>query len=125
MVYYMAIALGGACGAMSRYWLSGQMEKLNNTAFPLGTFSVNLIGSLLMGLFAVLLLEKLNLSEPWRPLILVGFLGAMTTFSTFSIEALQLLQQGNFSTALFYIAFSVAACLLAVWVGMQLARLII
>jgi len=124
MYYYLAIALGGAFGAMTRYWLSGQVEKLNHGSFPLGTFSVNFIGSLLMGVFAVLLIEKLVLTPHWRPIIIVGFLGAMTTFSTFSIEALQLLQQGEFATAIFYITFSVIACLLAVWIGMQLTRLI-
>ncbi|MEX2130364.1 MAG: fluoride efflux transporter CrcB [Pseudohongiellaceae bacterium] len=122
MNYYLIIATGGAFGAVSRYALSGFAEKYNTTAFPVGTFLVNLIGSLLIGIVAILLLEKFPLDQHLRPLVIVGFLGAFTTFSTFSLEVVLLLQQGNYTTAGSYLAMSVVTCVLATWAGMQLAR---
>jgi fluoride exporter len=122
---YLAIALGGAAGAMSRFWLHGAMQRFNGGSFPLGTFTVNLLGSFLIGVFFVLLAEKAQLSETWRPLIIVGFLGAMTTFSTFSLDALLLFEQGHYNTALFYVVSSVALCLLAAFAGMQITRVVL
>ena len=120
-----AIALGGALGAVSRYYLSVAAERWNSGIFPLGTFVVNLAGSLLIGICFVVFLEKLHLVDTWRPLVVIGFLGALTTFSTYSLDALLLIQQGNYNTAIFYIISSVLVCLLAAFVGMQLARIVI
>lgn len=122
---YIAIAFGGAFGAVSRFWLHTAVQRFNGTGFPLGTFTVNLLGSFLIGVFFVVLAEKAQLSEPWRPLIVVGFLGAMTTFSTFSLDALLLFEQGHYNTALFYIVSSVALCLLAAFTGMQVTRVML
>jgi CrcB protein len=122
--YYIAIACGGAAGAVSRYWLATTMQRFNQTSFPLGTFTVNLLGSFLIGVFFILFAEKLQLAEQWRPVVVSGFLGAMTTFSTFSLDAILLMQQGDYSTAIFYLVSSVCVCLLAAWCGMQLARLV-
>ena len=119
---YIAIAFGGAFGAVSRFWLHSAVQRLNGSSFPLGTFAVNFIGSFLIGVFFVVLAEKAQISESWRPLIVIGFLGAMTTFSTFSLDALLLFEQGLYNTALFYIVSSVALCLLAAFAGMQLTR---
>ena len=119
---YIAIAFGGALGAISRFWLHTAVQRFNGSSFPLGTFAVNILGSFLIGMFFVVLAEKAQLSESWRPLIVVGFLGAMTTFSTFSLDALLLFEQGNYNIALFYIVSSVALCLLAAFAGMQVAR---
>ena len=122
---YIAIAFGGALGAMFRFWLHTAVQRFNGSSFPLGTFAVNVLGSFLIGVFFVVLAEKAQLSETWRPLIVIGFLGAMTTFSTFSLDALLLFEQGNYNTALFYIVSSVALCLLAAFAGMQVARVML
>jgi CrcB protein len=125
LYYYLAIAFGGAAGAVSRYWLSTTVEKFNGSEFPLGTFLVNVLGSFLIGVFFVVLAEKLHLADQWRPIVMVGFLGAMTTFSTFSLDALLLFEQGHYNTALFYIVASVVLCLFAAFAGMQITRVLI
>ena len=122
---YIAVAIGGALGAVSRYWIHESLERVNGSAFPLGTFSVNLLGSFLIGVLFVVFAERVEIADPWRPLLIVGFLGAMTTFSTFSLDALLLFQQGNYNTALFYILSSVVACLFAAYVGMQFTRVVL
>ena len=125
MYTYLAIAFGGALGALSRYWLTVSMERFNSTGFPLGTFVVNLLGSFLIGLLYIILAEKLSVADQWRPVIITGFLGAMTTFSTFSLDALLLFQQGQYNTALFYVLSSVMICIFAAYVGMQIARMLL
>ncbi len=119
---YIAIAIGGAFGAISRYWVSESMEKVNGTGFPLGTFTVNLLGSFLIGVLFIVFAEKLEIAQQWKSLLIVGFLGAMTTFSAFSLDTLLLFQQGHYNTALFYIFSSVTACLFAAHAGMQITR---
>ena len=125
MYTYLAIAFGGALGAVSRYWLKVSIEGFNATGFPLGTFMVNLLGSFLIGLLYILFAEKLSVADQWRPVIITGFLGAMTTFSTFSLDALLLFQQGHYNTALFYVLSSVMICIFAAYVGMQIARILL
>ena len=125
MPIYVAIAIGGAFGAVIRYWLSTSMEHLNGSTFPLGTFSVNVFGSFLMGALFILFMEKAELIATYRPLLAIGFLGAMTTFSTFSLDALLLFQQGHYNTALFYVLSSVIICIFAVYFGMLLARAVL
>ena len=93
---YIAIAIGGAFGAISRYWVSESMEKVNGTGFPLGTFTVNLLGSFLIGVLFIVFAEKLEIAQQWKSLLIVGFLGAMTTFSAFSLDTLLLFQQGQY-----------------------------
>jgi len=122
---YLAIAFGGALGAVSRYWLSTAVERFNGSSFPMGTFAVNLLGSFLIGMLFILFAEKLSLVEQWRPVLVIGFLGAMTTFSTFSLDALLLFQQGHYNTALFYILGSVVVCLFAAFAGMQVSRILL
>ena len=125
MYTYLAIAFGGALGALSRHWLTVSIERLNGMGFPLGTFVVNLLGSFLIGLLYILFAEKLSVADQWRPVIITGFLGAMTTFSTFSLDALLLFQQGHYNTALFYVLSSVMICIFAAYVGMQIARILL
>ena len=122
---YIAIAIGGAFGAISRYWVSESMEKVNGTGFPLGTFTVNLLGSFLIGVLFIVFAEKLEIAQQWKSLLIVGFLGAMTTFSAFSLDTLLLFQQGQYNTALFYIFSSVIACLFAAYAGIQLTRAVL
>ena len=125
MSTYIAIAFGGAIGAVSRYWLYSAVQRLHDSGFPLGTFVVNVLGSFLIGVFFVLLAEKAQIAEQWRPVIVVGFLGGLTTFSTFSLDALLLFEQGHYNTALFYIISSVALCLIAAFAGMQITRVML
>ncbi|HAS49916.1 fluoride efflux transporter CrcB [Gammaproteobacteria bacterium] len=125
MSTYIAIAFGGAIGAVSRYWLYSAVQRLHDSGFPLGTFVVNVLGSFLIGVFFVLLAEKAQIAEQWRPIIVVGFLGGLTTFSTFSLDALLLFEQGHYNTALFYIISSIVLCLIAAFAGMQLTRVML
>ena len=125
MSTYIAIAFGGAIGAVSRYWLYSAVQRLHDSGFPLGTFVVNVLGSFLIGAFFVLLAEKARIAEQWRPIIVVGFLGGLTTFSTFSLDALLLFEQGHYNTALFYIISSIVLCLIAAFAGMQLTRVML
>lgn len=88
----------------------------------MGTLIANAIGALLIGVLFVVITEKGIIAESWRHLLVVGFLGALTTFSTFSLEAVGLLQQGEWPTAMVYILASVIICMLLTWAGIELAR---
>lgn len=90
--------------------------------FPYGTLTVNVIGSFLMGLTYVMLIERLNLSPEWRAFIIVGLLGAFTTFSTFSIETLLLIESSELSKALTNVILSVVLCIMGSWIGIILGR---
>ena len=125
MSYYLAIALGGAFGAVCRYWLVTLAEHHNTGLFPVGTLTVNVLGSLLIGVLFVMLTEKIQVAAYLRPLLVIGFLGALTTFSTFSLDALLLMQQGLFFSALSYLIVSVVSCILAAWAGMSLVRFVV
>lgn len=125
MYTYIAVAVGGAVGAVSRHWLSTLIETYNSSRFPYGTFWVNVIGSFLIGVCFIVFAEKLQLIDQWRPLIVIGFLGALTTFSTYSLAALLLFQQGHYNTVLFYVLSSVLLCLFAAFCGMHLTRILL
>ncbi len=118
----LAVAAGGALGALSRYWLAA---ILNNKAdkLPIGTLTCNVVGSLLMGVLFVLIMEKAKLSPELRPLLMVGFLGAFTTFSSFSLETVTLLQEGHIMSALIYVLLSVSMCIAALSAGIWFTRL--
>jgi CrcB protein len=116
------IACGGAVGAVLRYGASLGVYSVMGRGFPYGTLFVNVSGSLLMGFLSVILLDRFNIGPEWRAAILVGLLGSFTTFSTFSIETLNLLEQGDITRAILNMALSVAVCLLAVWFGVILGR---
>lgn len=118
---WLAVALGGAMGALARFWVYNALLAWNHR-FPLATFSVNVAGSFLIGIAFVLLTERGEFSPALRGLLTVGFLGAFTTFSTFSLEALSLLEQGHGGTAWAYVLGSVLLCLAAAWLGLTLAR---
>ena len=120
---FVAVAIGGALGAVSRYSFGLVALALIGNRFPWATLGVNVVGSFLIGLAAVLIGDRIVDGELWRPLIIVGFLGAFTTFSAFSLDTLLLLQQGNYNTALAYMLGSVALCLGGTVSGMQLAKI--
>ncbi len=119
----VAIAGGGALGAMMRYGVSTATYAWLGRGFPWGTLMVNVLGSLLMGVLFILLVERLTLGAEWRAFLLVGFLGAFTTFSTFSIETFNLIEQAEVAKALLNITVSVLACVLAAWIGVMLGRM--
>ncbi|TDY02801.1 fluoride efflux transporter CrcB [Thiohalophilus thiocyanatoxydans] len=118
MLQILAIAVGGAIGSVLRFTLSGGVHQLLGREFPYGTLSVNVLGSLLMGFLYIVLLERASLGAEWRALLLIGLLGAFTTFSTFSLETLNLIESGALIKAGMNILLSVTLCLLAAWVGM-------
>ena len=119
---WFAIAMGGALGATARFAMSHQAYQWFGRDFAWGTLSVNVLGSFVMGLVAVLFVDKLALSTEWRAFVMVGFLGAFTTFSTFSYETMQYIEVGEINKAFINIAVSVVTCLVAVWIGMLAAR---
>ena len=120
---FVAVAVGGALGAVSRSSFGLVALALIGNRFPWATLGVNVVGSFLIGLAAVLIGDRIVDGELWRPLVIVGFLGAFTTFSAFSLDTLLLLQQGNYNTALAYMLGSVALCLGGTVSGMQLAKI--
>ncbi|MBD3671164.1 MAG: fluoride efflux transporter CrcB [Gammaproteobacteria bacterium] len=122
MLQGIAIASGGALGALMRFWLSGWTYQVFGRAFPYGTLMVNVLGSLLMGFLFVWLTERAALPAEWRALILVGFLGSLTTFSTFSMETMSLIQGGEAGKALLNVVLSVVICLAATWLGIITGR---
>lgn len=124
MLQYLLIATGGALGAMARHWV------YNAGPFPgqksvFATLVVNVVGSLLIGVMYVLVTERMQLAPEWRSLVSVGFLGALTTYSTYSLDALQLLQQGAFVNALLYLFGTMLFCLLAAYAGVLLTRILV
>jgi CrcB protein len=118
----LAIATGGAAGALLRFWMSQGVYLLLGRGFPYGTLAVNILGSFLMGLLYVYLLDRSHIAPEWRAAILIGMLGAFTTFSTFSIETLNLFEQGEQLKALMNAVLSVVLCLFATWLGVIIGR---
>lgn len=122
MTQLISIALGGAVGALLRFWSFNGVYTLLGRGFPYGTLAVNVIGSLLMGLLYVFFLERMTVSAELRGAILIGLLGSFTTFSTFSMETLNLIEQAEFVKALLNVLLSVVACLFAAWFGLVVGR---
>ena len=118
---WLAVAVGGAIGAMARFGISSWLSP-GVGQFPTATFCANVVGCFSMGVFYVIIVDKHLLPISLRPLIMIGFLGALTTFSTFSIEALALWQTHKVVTAMSYVFSSVVASILAVWAGFTLTE---
>ena len=118
----LVIAAGGACGAVARYLIN--ISPLQNLfkPFPLPTFFINVTGSFLIGFLLILFTDKFQASENLRFGVLVGFLGAYTTFSTFELEIWGLLKESQFLTAFLYLFLSVLAGFIGVALGISLAR---
>jgi fluoride exporter len=120
---YAMIALGGALGALARYQVALSIQSRILSAFPWGTFVVNISGCFAMGAITSVLSQRIGLSENWRYLIPVGFIGAYTTFSTFELETYRATTQGTSLVALMNIAASVVVGYAALWLGIITARL--
>ena len=125
MKIILAIAVGGAFGAVSRYLVTFQVMRVMGVAFPYGTLAVNVVGSFVIGLIIELLASKFTLSPELRALLVTGFLGGFTTFSTFSLDMANLVERGDAMTAVSYAVASVISCILAVFAGLYLGRLLV
>jgi CrcB protein len=123
MVTYFWVALGGALGTIGRYWCSGMVARLVGETFPWGTLMINVLGSFIIGFFAVLTGPdgRLFVGTTARQFVMVGICGGYTTFSSFSLQTLNLMNDGEWFAAAGNIVLSVVLCLLAVWVGAVLA----
>ncbi len=114
-----SIGIGGFIGAILRFSISGWVQKATATTFPFGTLSVNILGSFIIG-FLFLYFQHINLSPTQKALFITGLLGALTTFSTFSLDTVLLLQNElyakAFSNVLLNVVFSLGATLLGMWV---------
>lgn len=120
---YLLIFLGCGAGGLLRFFVSHKTYLLWGQNFPYGTLVVNVTGSFLMGLLFTLILERFHVMAPQlRALLLIGFLGGYTTFASFSIETLTLLEQGEITKALLNIALSLILCVVAVWSGIILGK---
>jgi CrcB protein len=120
---YVAISIGAVLGANARYLLGGWLSGLLGSGFPYATFIINVTGSLAIGLVLGLAADRI-MPWWWRPGAAIGFLGSYTTFSTFSYETLNLIQDGSYLPALANIGGSVVAGLAGVAVGLAIARII-
>ena len=122
MSRYFAVAIGGALGAMARYWIGNIVAERFPTRFPLGTFIINVSGSFIVGFFLALVSERINIHPNWKLAVAVGFVGAYTTFSTFEYETFRLLENGIFAGGLINVLGSLILGFLAVWGGIVAGR---
>lgn len=123
-MHILLVALGGACGSVLRYLVGLFTIRWLGPNFPWGTITVNILGSLMIGLFAELVLRKFNASADMRVLIVTGFLGGFTTFSAFSLDFISLVERGAFASAAAYMIFSIVLSVAAVFAGLTIGRII-
>jgi CrcB protein len=123
MMTYLSVAAGGALGSVLRFWLSGVVASRFGETFPLGTLVINVTGSFVIGLFATMTSPegRLLVAPDLRALVMVGICGGYTTFSSFSLQTLNLARDGEWLYAGLNVIGSVALCLVAVWLGHVLA----
>jgi len=126
-IEYLWIALGSALGGVGRYWLSGVIARRFGEAFPVGTLVVNATGSFVIGFIASLTRPegRLLMSASGRQFLMVGICGGYTTFSSFSLQTLNLAREGEWFYAGANVVASLLLCLLAVWLGHVLAELVV
>jgi CrcB protein len=125
MKYLLFIALGGASGAVSRHLLANWAHGMWAGKLPLGTLLVNVLGSFAIGIVYVILVERQIFHAGWRDLLMVGFIGAFTTFSTFSLETIVLFESGHFIHAIVYMFGSAIICVLVAGLAIQLTRILV
>ncbi|HEV7345403.1 MAG TPA: fluoride efflux transporter CrcB [Devosia sp.] len=123
MISYLLVGLGGAIGAMSRYGLSSLVGRLWPMSFPLATLLINLLGSISMGLFVGLMARLLPAwQNEARLFVAVGLLGGFTTFSSFSLDTIVLIERGELLQAAAYVLLSVVVCLIGLYLGLLITR---
>ena len=122
MKSYLLVFVGGGLGASLRHAVNMIIARGLGTAFPWGTFIINISGSLVMGLIAGYLAFKGGASQPWRLFLMTGILGGYTTFSAFSLDAALLYQRGEIGSALFYVLGSVVLSIAGLFAGLALVR---
>lgn len=123
MESYILIALGGALGTVGRYWLSGVVDQTIGETFPWGTLIVNVTGCFVIGFFAAITGPdgRIFVGSNARQFVMIGICGGYTTFSSFSLQTLNLMNNGEWFRAGSYIGLSVLFCLIGVWAGVLLA----
>ena len=119
---WLMIAIGGALGSVARYAAVSYITPLFNHRFPFGTFIVNISGSFLIGVAYIIIVDKAVIPSEWRLFFITGILGGYTTFSAFSLEMLQMWQEGHVLNSIFYATSSVALGLFFAYLGMQLTQ---
>ena len=122
MKSYLLVFVGGGIGASLRHAVNVLSARGLGTAFPWGTFIINISGSLVMGLIAGYLAFKGGASQPWRLFVMTGILGGYTTFSAFSLDAALLYERGEIAAALFYVLGSVVLSIAGLFAGLALVR---
>jgi CrcB protein len=125
-ILLLPVVIGGfgAFGCVARYYITGWVHELLGRDFPHGTFVVNIVGSFLIGLIMEFGMRSTLLPVTLRAGLTIGFLGGLTTFSSFSYETFRLLEEGNFFVAAINILASVVACLFFTWLGIHAARML-
>ncbi len=123
MMNYLMVALGGAVGACSRYAVYN-LAAITGFTSQLATFVVNVLGAMAIGVLFVVITERGVLQPYGQQLLSVGFLGAFTTYSSYSLDALRMLERGEAGIALLYLVGTMLGCLVAAWMGLSLARLL-
>jgi|TARA_B100000768_G_scaffold102260_1_gene95215 CrcB protein len=123
-MHWFAVAVGGALGSIARYALSTWIFDVSSHKFPYATLAVNVLGSFFMGVLFVIIIEKAALPTEMRSLLMIGFIGAFTTFSTFSLDALGLWQNGHIFMSVVYMLATVILCLFAISSAIWLTRLL-
>jgi len=120
---YLLVGAGGALGAMARFGVSSLVGRLWPMSFPLATLIVNIVGSIAMGLFVGLMSRLLPVAQnELRLFIAVGILGGFTTFSSFSLDTIVLVERGDVISAIAYVALSVVVCLIGLYLGLLITR---
>jgi CrcB protein len=122
MQKYLLIALGGALGSITRYWVGTTIAGRLGTKFPYGTFFVNLSACLIIGFTLTFLARRMDLNPAWRYMIPIGFIGAYSTFSAYEWETFYAMRSGAFLIALLYAVGSVVLGLVATWGGVLIAE---
>jgi|SRR5690554_5090181 len=125
MMPWLFVASGGALGAVLRFYITAYLYPVAGDRFPFGTLLANVVGCFLVALLYVVIVEKAMLPAYWRHLLITGFLGALTTFSTFSLDALLLWQNGAPALAIYYVLATLVLCLLAVTAAWYLVSFVL
>ena len=121
---FLVISLGASFGANARYFLSRYAAKILGPVFPYGTLIINILGSLVVGFFVIWTTERVLINPRWRLLVVVGFCGAFTTFSSYAFETMAYFEQGQWQMMLTNVLSNNILCLVAALAGMALARVL-